>query len=75
MRQKPKNSIWKIFCRAERIKKKKTAYRIKLTRNFIQPTIPVDDTNAFERVFEITMAQRIPIKKTAHFLTGAKSIK
>jgi len=35
--------------------------------------MPVADTIAFESLSAITMAQRIPIKKIAHFLTGAKS--
>ncbi len=42
--------------------------------NFIQPPIPVADIMAVESVSAITIAQRIPIKKTAHFLTGAKSM-
>jgi hypothetical protein len=36
--------------------------------------MPVADTIAFESLSAITMAQRIPIKKIAHFLTGAKSM-
>jgi hypothetical protein len=66
--------MWNIFSRVKRIVKKKNVYRIKLTRNFIQPTIPVADTSRFESASAITMAERIPIKKTAHFLTGAKSM-
>ncbi len=36
--------------------------------------IPAADTITFERASAITIAQRMPIKKVAHFLTVAESM-
>ena len=59
---------------AYRIAKKKTAYRTKFIRKLIQPVIPAADTITFESASAITIAQRMPIKKVAHFLTVAESM-
>jgi hypothetical protein len=66
--------MWKIFSITQRTAKKKTAYRRKLTRKFIQPVIPAADTITFESASAITIAQRIPIKNIAHFLKVAESM-
>jgi hypothetical protein len=73
-RQKPKNSMWKNLSSAYRIAKKNAAYRIKFAKNFVQPTIPAADTSMLERASAIIIAQRIPRKNNAHFLSVADSM-